>query len=265
MQRSNSEPKPKLSKGRREVKEIIETCRAIEERRFNPFFIDIKNAIQTLRGYYPFWRSLEDYSLDAEALKGLSKVLSLQNSLLLYRSSRLYADPEIVSSRLKRLTTAKLAELFLKSFHPIIEMEQLTNQSIYEALSYWRQMAPYTSRSRRISLGEGPQVLSMAELEAIGIAEQRSFQEKLRDLESELKKACLRGPVEYSKFIRLNADRESEIVERAYLTSFLLTSGKASLKRDMDGNLWIWVPEEAHRGEPESIPIPVRLGGEDGG
>lgn len=260
MQRINS--KPKLSRGRKEVREIIEACKAVEERRFNPFFIDIKDAIQTLRNYYPLWRSLEDYSMDAEALKSLSKVLSLQNSLLLYRSSRLYADPEIVSSRIKRLTTAKLAEIFLKSFHPTIEMEQLTSQIVYEALSYWSQMTPYTLRSRRISLGGEAKTLSMTDLEAMGIAEQRSFQERLKDLYSELKRMCPKGPVKYSRFIRLNADRESEMVERAYLTSFLLTSGKASLMRDIDGDLWIWISPEEYKGEAESVPIPVKIGGE---
>ncbi|MGC8849420.1 MAG: hypothetical protein ACP5QI_02995 [Candidatus Bathyarchaeia archaeon] len=254
--------KPRLSKGRREIREIIEACKAVEERRFNPFFIDIGDAVQTLRVYYPLWRSLEDFSLDAEALKGLSKVLALQNSQLLYRSSRLYADPEMISSRLKRLSTAKLAEIFLRAFHPVIELEQITGLGIRDALSYWSQMTPYTWRSRSIGLGGGPLSLSMAEAEAMGVSEGRGFHEELEEIEAELRKACLRGCVEYSKFIRLNAHGWPEMVKRAYLISFLLTSGTASLKKDGEGRLWLWIPPRDHTGEVESLPIPVEPGGD---
>ncbi|MEM2122859.1 MAG: hypothetical protein QXE79_04400 [Candidatus Bathyarchaeia archaeon] len=254
--------KPKLSRGRREVREIIETCKAVEERRFNPFFIDIGNAVQTLRLYYPLWRSIEDYSMDAEALKSLSKVLALQNSQLLYRSSRLYADPEVISSRLKRLSTAKLAEKFLKAFHPVIELEQITSPLIGEALIHWSQMTPYSWRSRNISLGMGPQSLSIAELEAMGVTERKGFHERLKEIGAELRTACLKGPVEYSRFIRSNIVGGAGIVERAYLVSFLLTSREASLKRDMDGNLWLWIPPRDYRGEVESIPIQVETGDE---
>jgi hypothetical protein len=254
--------KPSLSKGRREVREIIEACKAVEERRFNPFLIDIGGAVQTLRTYYPLWRSLEDYSMDAEALKGLSKVLALQNSQLLYRSSRLYADPEIVSSRIKRLATAKLAEIFLRAFHPVIELEQVTAPIIREALSYWDGMTPYSWRRRSISLGGGPRSLSTAELEAMGIAEREGFHEKLKEIEVELRGACLKGPVEYWSFIRSTAHGRVEILDRIYLVSFLLTSGEASMKRDADGNLWLWIPPKGYRGEVESITIPVEVGGE---
>ncbi|MEM3044607.1 MAG: hypothetical protein QXV77_03830 [Candidatus Bathyarchaeia archaeon] len=258
LQRGGS--KPRLSKGRREIREIIETCKAVEERRLNPFFIDIGNAIEILRLYYPLWRSLEDFSMDAEVLKGLSRVLALQNSQLLYRSTRLYADPEIISSRLKRLTTAKLAEIFLRAFHPAIEMEQITGLIVLDALSYWGQMTPYSWRSRSISLGGGPRSLSMEEAEAMGISGRKGFHEELEEIEAELRAACLKGYVEYSRFIRLNAQGWAEMVERAYLLSFLLNSGTASLKRDEEGKLWLWIPSRDYRGEVESVPIPVKAG-----
>src|SRR5208337_1998012 len=54
-----------ITGGRRELKEIIETCDAISERRFNPFFLDVELGVETLRKYYPKWESFNDHCLDA--------------------------------------------------------------------------------------------------------------------------------------------------------------------------------------------------------
>jgi len=67
------EQKPKsgrqtLSAGRKELKEVIETCDAIERRKFNPFFLDVKLGVNTLREYFPLWQEFDDNCLDAHAL-----------------------------------------------------------------------------------------------------------------------------------------------------------------------------------------------------
>ena len=89
-----------MVKGRKELKEIIQTCEAIEKRRFNPFFLDVGLAVETLKTYYPAWEKKDDLMLDADAVRNLSQVLMLQNTQLLFQSSKLYGDPETVKIRL---------------------------------------------------------------------------------------------------------------------------------------------------------------------
>ena len=45
------------SKGKKEILEIIKTCKAIENREFSPFLLNVEQALMTLEEYLPFWRS----------------------------------------------------------------------------------------------------------------------------------------------------------------------------------------------------------------
>jgi len=64
--------------GRRELREIIATCEAISKRKFNPFFLEVKLGVETLREYFPHWKSSQDHSLDAHTLNLLAEVVRLQ-------------------------------------------------------------------------------------------------------------------------------------------------------------------------------------------
>ena len=41
--------KPHTAIARRDVLDIVKTCEAIEDRKFNPFLLDVKYALNTLR------------------------------------------------------------------------------------------------------------------------------------------------------------------------------------------------------------------------
>jgi len=113
----------RLTSGRKELRELIQTCGAIREHKFNPFFLDVALAVETLRKYFPHWDLLDDHCLDAETIRDLAEVLGLQKSQLRYQSSALYTSPEMLEKKLRSLSTKRLGEIFLKSWHPIVERE----------------------------------------------------------------------------------------------------------------------------------------------
>ena len=223
----------RLTSGRRELRELIQTCEAIRERKFNPFFLDVGLAVETLRKYFPHWDLLDDHCLDAETIKDLAEVLGLQKSQLRYQSSALYTNPEMLEKKFRSLSIKRLGEIFLKSWHPVIEREQLTLDAIREGLAYWDQLLTYEQRRKKLSLGRAtpPSAADLDSLVKSGILTREQFARNLRGLWEELRAQTDQdGSVEYWSFIR--RDSYQETVQRAYYASFLLTYGYAKMLRD---------------------------------
>src|SRR5215467_11135268 len=122
---TKQEHRKKGGRGRRELLELIETSNAIENRRFNPFLLDIAEALRILRSHMNDWSDLADHLLDMKALAGLARVVGLQSANLRFQSSTLYMAPSMLRDKLKGLTRDQLSEIFLLSWHPIVELEQL--------------------------------------------------------------------------------------------------------------------------------------------
>ena len=226
-----------LTKGRKELKEIIETCKAIEKRRFNPFFLDVGLAVKTLRTYYPRWEKREDMILDAEAVQNLSKVLMLQNTQLLYQSSKLYGDPKLIQDKIKKSSVRDLALKMLRSTHPILELEQLTVPSIEHGLEYWRDLKPFHERIRSKSFfrGESPNIADLTDLARSGVLQLEDFTSLIEQILKELNEECdSEGSVDYWSFIKRGSF--SETVERAYIVSLLVSYGTLEMKVEGDPN-----------------------------
>ncbi len=206
------------------VFDILKTCKAIEERKLNPFLIDFPSSIKILREYLLSCKTLKDYCLDAEALNALSKVVELQNSQLIFQSSKLYVNPETLKRKLYSSTLESLAKAFLENWHPLVELEQLTIKSIVNGLSYWGKFSPH-KRHRTIKLNfESPTVIDAKQA--------LEKKEKLSSLMIKLWKEMMEltdkdGKIDYWVFISKNDF--STTVKRAYVTSFLITYGYASL------------------------------------
>ncbi len=224
-----------VAKGRRELKEIIDTCKAIEKRRFNPFFLDVGLAIKTIRMYYPFWEKREDVILDAEAVRNLSKVLMLQNTQLLYQSSKLYGDPKLIQDKIKKSTIREMALKMLRSMHPTLELEQLTPTSIKQGLEYWGDLKPFAERIRRksVSTGQRPNIADLTDLARSGVLQLEDFTSLIEKILKELNEECgSEGSVDYWSFIKRGSF--SEAVERAYIVSFLVSYGIVKMKVESD-------------------------------
>jgi len=112
---SGKAERPRLASGRRELRELIQTSEAIRDRKFNPFFLDVGLAVETLRKYFPFWDHIEDHCLDAETINRLAEVLGLQKSQLRYQSSALYTNPQMLEKKFRVLSVKRLGEIFLNS------------------------------------------------------------------------------------------------------------------------------------------------------
>jgi hypothetical protein len=258
----NQPPKSKresLTNGRRELKEIVETCEAISERKFNPFFLDVKLGVETLRQYFPFWQNFPDHCLDAHALNRLSEVVRLQNTQLKFQSSALYADPEFIIKKVERMSEKRLAEVFLQSWHPLTELEQLTEETISNAADYWNTLTPIAERWKRRTHLEGtrPTSASNETLTELGIHGEEFNQQILKILNELRTTYNSSQPVDYWTFVRRSDYQET--VHRAYLVSFLVTYDYAKLR--VEENRLSLIPNDQPSGKTKqgalSYPIPI--------
>jgi hypothetical protein len=222
-----------LASGRKELQELIETCDAISERKFNPFFLDVNLGVETLRQYFPHWENFDDHCRDAHTLNRLSEVVRLQNTQLKFQSSALYAEPGFISKKIERMSEKRLAEVFLQSWHPLAELEQLTESIIVDAINYWNLLLPISERwkSREYARGKEPGKADSGTLTELGI-ENKEFGKHLAELWGELRQRYSAGgkAVDYWEFVKTESYQMT--VQRAYFVSFLITYGYAKLQPD---------------------------------
>jgi len=254
---NEKQKKPTLSAGRRELKELADTCDAISDRKFNPFFLDVKLGVETLRQFFPLWETFQDHCMDAHTLNRLSEVVRLQNTQLKFQSSALYADPEFIVKKIEKMSEKRLVEVLLHSWHPLAELEQLTEETVTNALIYWDTLLPIAERWKKRQTNEGkpPSSINAETLTGLGVHGEE-FNKQISRLYDELRVACEKSKVtDYWTFVRRPTYQET--VHRAYLISFLITYGFAKLKTE-DGKLSL-IPVEQPTGKaaPNSISFPI--------
>ena len=251
--------KSTLPKGRRELAEIVETCEAISNRKFNPFFLDVKLGVDTLREYFPFWERFTDLCLDAHTLNRLSEVVRLQNTQLKFQSSKLYADPEFIARKVERMSEKRLAEVILQSWHPLSELEQLTEEILTNAIDYWNALPPIAERWKRRDYEEAtkPSAVNNQTLMGLGIHGEE-FDKQLANLLNELREACKSTEgVEYWSFVRRPEFQDT--VHRAYLVSFLVTYDYAKMNTS-EGKVLLHPTEHpTGKTKPNSVSFPIPI------
>jgi hypothetical protein len=220
----------KSSKDRERLLRIISLCVAIERKGGNPFEVEVKEALETLRKYLPHWSALEDFALDAKTLNRISSIVSLQGDWIKHRSTTLFVDPLLIELKVKMLEPEKLLDIFRRTWHPVIEMDRLSNKRVLEAIDYWNQLQ--SLEERLMKLPEPTGVLDLTSIEELikaRIINEESFTGLLQKFWLELKeKAAGEGRIHYWDFIY--APSYEETVVRAYLTSFLVTYGFATME-----------------------------------
>ena len=249
-----------LAAGRKELKEIVETCDAISDRKFNPFFMDVKLGVETLRQYFPQWETFQDHCLDAHTINRLSEVVRLQNTQLKFQSSALYADPEFITRKVERMSEKRLAEVFLQSWHPIAELEQLTNNTVSDAIDYWNLLLPIEERWKRreSSHGKDPGTADSETLTGLGIHGEE-FSKQLTGLWNELKQVYSekKAPIEYWSFVKRPSYNET--VQKAYYVSFLATYGYAKLQPEGDRLTLIPTDQPSEKGVSGAVSFPIPI------
>jgi hypothetical protein len=228
--------------GSEHLQRVINLCKSVEERGLDPFLVDVNDMIKIVKEYFPEWESMEEFSLDAETINRLASVITLQGNWVKHRSTSLYTDPFLIEEKLRRLNRENLANLFLKSWHPIVELEQISSNCLSEAVKYWQILLPLDERWTKTQFTMTELGLtSREELIKQQIMSEKVFTEELEKLWHGLKlKVGRNEKIEYWDFVGANTYEET--VKRAYMTSFLVTYGYATF--------------EVHRLEEEIFIIP---------
>lgn len=219
--------------GKEKLQRIIEMCKSVEERSLDPFLIDANEVISVIREYFPNWEAPEDLCLDAETVHSLASVIKLQSEWVKHRSTSLYTDPFLLEEKLTRIGKEEMSETFFKAWHPIVELEQISLHSIGEAMKYWESLLPIKERWKDFPTVEFEAgTATRDELIKQRILREKAFSEELenfwQEMKTQVKEKGKDGKIRYWDFV--GAETYEETVNRAFMTSFLVTYGYATLE-----------------------------------
>jgi hypothetical protein len=219
--------------GKEKLQRIIEMCTAIENRIVDPFLLDIDSIIKVVQEHFPQWEEADEFNLDSEAINHLASVIKLQSEWVKQCSTSLYTDPFLLEEKIAQANKGEIVSVFLKAWHPLVELEQLSMNSLTAAMRYWDKLVPIKKRWPDLDVQEvAIGTTSRDELVKQRVLGDKIFSEELNDYWQELKNAVKEkgsnGKIRYLDFI--GADTYEETVERAFLASFLITYGYATLE-----------------------------------
>jgi hypothetical protein len=251
--------------GREKLQRIIEMCLAIENHTVDPFLLDVDDVIRVVKEYFPQWEETEDLNLDAETIHHLASVIKLQSEWVKHRSTSLYTDPFLLEEKIMQAGKEEMLNVFLGAWHPLVELEQLSLNSLAVALRYWADLLPLKERWPELAVPEVAMgTASRDELIRQRVLGDKVFSEELeshwRDLKARVEEKGADGKMFYWDFI--GAETYEETVQRAFLTSFLITYGYATLEiRPLEEEVFIKPFEKplAKVGTQQSISIPIAV------
>lgn len=251
--------------GRERLQRIIEMCMAIEAHSVDPFTLNVEDIIKVIREYFPEWQKPEDLNLDAETIHHLASVIKLQSEWVKHRSTSLYADPFLLEEKILQTPKEDMMGIFLHTWHPIVELEQISLGSLAEAIRYWESLIPLSDRWKDYSINEiGTGTATRDELIKQRILGDKVFSEEMEAFWKELKlKVETKGKNEkimYWDFV--GAESYEETVQRAFMTSFLITYGYATLEiRPLEEEIFIKPFEKplAKISTQQGVSIPISV------
>jgi len=255
--------------GKERLERIIEMCTAIECHQVDPFTLNIDDIIRVVKQYFPHWNQPEELKLDAEALHHLASVIKLQSEWVKQRSTSLYTDPFLLEEKIRGICKQGIIDVFTGAWTPVVDHEQLSLHTLSQGLLYWDALAPLGERWRDIDVSQVETgVVSREEMIKARVLSDREFGEELESYWQELKLETTKkgkdGKIGYWNFI--GADTYEETIQRAFITSFLVTYGYATLEIDRLEETVTIIPFDKPRDEPLSIQsssIPIAVSVED--
>jgi len=255
--------------GKERLERVIEMCIAIENHSVDPFTLNVDDIIKIVKEYFPHWENPEELKLDAEALHHLATVIKMQSEWVKQRSNSPYTDPFLLDEKIRQTGKAGMIEVFLGSWSPIVEFEQISLHSLAQGLLYWDALAPLGDRWRDIDVSQVAMgSVSREELVKQRVLSDREFSEELEcywlELKNKVAETNLGGKVAYWDFI--GADTYEETVQRAFLTAFLVTYGYATLEIDRLEETVLILPFKKPRKEAlteQSTSVPIAVSCED--
>ena len=251
--------------GREKLQRIIEMCTAIEGHTVDPFTLDVDDIIRMVKEYFPSWEQPEDFNLDSEAIHHLASVIKLQSEWVKHRSTSLYTDPFLLEEKITQAPKNELVTVFLKAWHPLVELEQISIHSLATAMRYWEQLVPIEERWKELLVPEvAVGTATRDELVKQRVLGDKAFSEELECYWQELKqKVQMKGQdcrMRYWDFV--GAETYEATVQRAFLASFLITYGYATLEiYPLEEEIFIKPFETpvANISTQQSISIPIAV------
>lgn len=238
---------------------IIELCRVVEAQGVDPFEVDVKKSLLTLKKYLPGLKLIDELLLDAEALNRLASIIRLQRDWVAYRASSLYIDPLVVELKIRISSPEDMARALVKSWHPIASLGQISPKKLTDAFDYWNTLLPLSERFTTPPEGVmlEPGEFDLEDLVKLKAVSEEEFQSFLQSLFVELQsKVGPEGRIRYDEFVYVEDFKET--VLRAYLTSFLVSEGLAYLHvnpLEDEAHLIPRVPGEPPSTKPSSSKI----------
>jgi hypothetical protein len=188
----------------------------------------------------------------------LAQIVKLQDQWLKSRASSLYIDPLLIQLKVKLLPKEALSEAFVKSWHPIAQIDQLSPRGLEKAFVYWRDLVPISERFKDQfgTYGTRPGLVDYSELVSLGVFTREQFETNLVELHEELMQRSNGDWVDYRQFI--GDDTFETKVRRAYLLAFLISEGRALLRTEpLTGRIWTMPLAERVKGAPKSVAISI--------
>ena len=251
---------------RNRLKQIIELCNNVENKKLNPFSVNVDNLIKILHDCFPELESSEELILDAEAIQSLALVIQHQGNWVKYRSTELYKDPFLLEEKIQRIEKKEIVEIFMKSWNPVIENEKLTTSMIFRAIEYWNKLSPIDERWQK----EGPfndnsDSISKDDLIKLNILAEKTYREELERFSKDLsKKIGSKDRIPFWDFI--GAETFQETLDRAQMTSFLISYGYATLELvPLEEQIFIKPCKEVqyHNISQRIVSVPISITYED--
>jgi len=234
----------------------------VKQKGIDPYEVEVEKALEIVRKYLPEWEIPEDLILDAETLNQISKIIDLQSEWLRNRASSMYVDPLMIELKVRMLNPRTLSDIFIESWHPLLEMERLTPERLEESIEYWKQLPPIEERLKEFPAPPSAELelTSMDALLRSGLLSEKTFDEVLQMFWQELKDRSKVGKERYWSFIL--ADTYKETILRAYITSFLVSYGYATLEIEpMKEDVFLIPFEEERRlvEKKRSFSMPISI------
>jgi hypothetical protein len=240
---------------------IIDLCDSVRKRGLDPFDVEVREFFDRLRELLPKLRGHDDLYLDIQAVLGLAEVVFQQEEWIKHKSSMLYLDPLLIMLKLHALPAKDLAEVLVRAWHPIIDIESLSPHGVKEGMEYWKNLPNLDERWRDL---ETTEVLTgevaRRELARMGILSDEDFAAVLDKIWRGLKDAAgEQGEVSYWDFISERSFEET--VVKAWLVSFLVSYGYATLElKPLEDEITLRPlskPQKLERVATFSVPIAI--------
>ena len=240
------------------IERIIDLCESVRSRGLDPFDVQVKELLDRLRELFPELKRLEDLYLDLRAVSGLADVVVHQSEWLKHRSSILYLDPLLVMLKMQVMEPAELADVFVRCWRPVVEMESITPSAIRMGLDYWTELPPLSERGLEIGVAETRTGrISEEELREMGIVSEEEFSRLMEEEWKRMLREVGREGISYWKWVC--AKTFEETVRRSWILSFLISYGYVDVEvKPLEEEIVIRPREKpVQPGETRSLVIPV--------